>query len=392
MKGWNEISPAVKWLGAAFIAGLGAFGPFLSDWLVRHSDLADENADLKSRCELTDAKLEAAQKEIGQIKENHASIIKEKDDRIAEQRERIASIERQLNTKEIELKLYEINKGDSKGKMLTRDADIAPMLKGTIRERLGLAEGLPPEEMLRKTWNSPLLVEMLPGVIIPAPSGMLEQSLEMLTLYSKTNFEAAARIANKLVPRIDPMVAKFVFQGAHIDCRFSTLASEAYKIAAEDAFFKKDFKRAANLMGLAAGIVGPKPSPELLAKEAIMAYRASDFSQGIFTVHIGDAIKRANNDPEYIYQIHEKLAQLGYLQLYLPNKEQTDIGEKIDWSKGCPGKQVHTLITFKKGDDVWSIRWAGFLKFEEYNLSQEFRESLKKVAGRKIDQKQKSAK
>ena len=95
--------------------------------------------------------------------------------------------------------------------------------------------------------------------------------------------------------------------------------------------------------------------------------------------HCEEAIVRNQEwyDEEYTYEIHKELAELGYLQMYLPNKEGTDIGEKIDWQKMFKGKKINLRPTFLKNGDIWSTRWIGLGKYEEYNLSAEFRHLVK---------------
>ena len=82
------------------------------------------------------------------------------------------------------------------------------------------------------------------------------------------------------------------------------------------------------------------------------------------------------NDQKYFAEILNELAKLGYLQRFFPNKDGTDIGELIDWKKLC-GRKLELRKLENRNGDIWSTRWRGFGEYEEFNLSQEFRQNVK---------------
>ena len=376
-------------VGVAFVASaISLFG----EYMIKTSAINEKCHDLES-----ELKVERAR-------------VNEKNEMIADQRSRIALLEGNVLSKNHELSvkenLCEYLKAmyyDKRGTMLTNDKDIVQaMVKtnytgcsakggiehidlveakrllttGTVNDRLGLEKDISPRDFMLKGWEKPLFRDLKPGIFLPTPNGVLECGLSIFDALCTNDIERAVVEARKAHRLLSPVVDVVINKGAEIDVRLSLLISLAYQYVAEDEFCRGNKRRAASLIGTAAGVLGPKPPPLLLARESAMVYRAMEGKCGYYTEHISDAIKYAN-DEEYTYEIHKELAELGYLQMYLPNKEGTDIGEKIDWQKMFKGKKINSRPTFLKNGDIWSTRWIGLGKYEEYNLSAEFRHLVK---------------
>ena len=364
----------------ASIAGvISLLFTFVTQWVIQNS----ENA---RRCD----KLEAVvrQKDT-QLSEKDARLT-EKDTRLAEKNERIAdqraeisllkqtvlSKDIQLDVKQSTITSYQLKAAEPGGRMVTRkDDELLKTAHGSINDRLGIDDKRPILDQVKESWNKPLAFGSRPGIFIPAPQGLPDDYIAMHNSYYAGDYSNAVDIATKTYRKISPMIE--LFSGAQIDLRFALVVSETYQIMAEAAFYQGQYKRAAHLMGQAAGLVGKAPPPRLLALESAMAYRAG-LSQGFFTRHMSDATK-ANPDEVYRNEILNELAKLGYLQRFLPNKACTDIGEPIDWEKLCKRKLDLRKLENRNGD-IWSTRWKGFGEYEEFNMSQEFRNDLKALA------------
>lgn len=356
-------------IGAMILGTFGVIGTLASHWII-------ENSANAKRCD----KLETDVRQKDTIIAEKDARLTEKSERIADQRAEISELKQavqskdtQLAVKQSDINFYQMKVSEQTGRMVTRkDDELLKMARGTIKERLGIDDKRPILDQIKDTWNKPLVKESHPGVFIPAPQGLPDSYIAMLSCYSSGDYSNAVDIASKTYRTICPMIEPF--SGAQIEFRLALVASETYRIMAESAFHKRQFKRAAYLMGQSAGMVGRVPSPHLLALESAMSYRAG-LSKGFFTLHISDAIK-ANPDEKYRAEIVNELAKLGYLQRYLPNREGTDIGEPMDWEKLCKRKLDLRKLE-KRNGDIWSTRWMGFGEYEEFNMSQEFRNDLK---------------
>ena len=346
------------------------------------------------------------------------SLISEKNERIADQRAQIASLEGLVQTKTIELtnkdnlcEFLKVKYFDKSGRILAKDSDVIKAMQstnlvsekvvirqgitdlgemrrlltsGTVIQRLGLREDMSPRNMMLKGWNIPLLRLSKPGVFIPAPDGVLDAGLAILDALSTNNLKEVIAASRKAYRILSPIVDPVIMRGSEMDVRLSVIVSMAYRWVAEEEFSLGNYKMAADLIGTAAGVVGPKPPPYLLAMESAMQYRHMNGRCGYYTIHIHDAVTKGGNDPDYMYEIHNELAKLGYLQLYFPNKEGTDVGERIKWETIFNNKKLNLMPTYTKNGDIWSKRWCGLGKYEEYNLSAEFRRLVKTMA---IDKK-----
>jgi len=373
-------------VSVAFVSALigGAF-PFLSQYCISHSDLSKECGELKTQLRVCQ------------------SVLEDKVERIDEQRARIESLEGRLLARESQLnakadfcELLKIKYYEKSGIAITNDAALARLMAqgetsgnqqsaaepptrmlitGPVAKRLGLTDDMTMREKIVKGWRTPLLVDNLPGVFLPAADDILDGYLGFLDALAANDLEKATASAQKAQARLAPILEPFLCRGAQIDVRLGIVAASVYQSVAEDALSRGDLARAAYLMGVAAGVLGEKPPPHLLAMESAVVQRLSEGRIGYFTRHIADAIAAAK-DENYTYQIHEELAKLGYLQLFLPNKEGTDIGERIDWNKFGKGRVVHTRPTFVRDGAVWSTRWIGKGRYEEYNLSATFKRTL----------------
>ncbi len=358
---------------ATVIVGvLGLLSTFASNWIIKNS----ENA---KRCDELEAVIR--QKDV-HISEKDTRLA-EKTERIADQRAEISLLKQtvlskdiQLDVKQSDINFYQLKVAEQGGRMVTRNDDqLLQSTHGSVKDRLGIDDKRPILGQVKETWDKPLVVGSLPGIFIPAPQGVLDSYIAMLNSYSAGDYSNAVDIAAKTYQKICPMIE--LFSGAQVDVRFALVACETYRIMAEAAFHQGQYKRAAHLMGQAAGLVGKAPPPQLLALESAMAYRAG-LSQGFFTRHMADATK-ANPGDEYRNEILNELAKLGYIQRYFPNKDCTDIGEPIDWEKLFKRKLDLRKLE-KRNGDIWSTRWKGFGEYEEFNLSQEFRNDLKALA------------
>lgn len=368
---------------------------FVSEYVIKYSAISEKCQGLES-----------------ELKEKTA-VIGEKNERIAEQREWITQLEVRLYSKSQELSVKEnlceylrAMYYGREGKMLLCEDDAIQFMsitnnltrledkgekrheleyakkllsKGTVIERLGLPMGLSYRDYIQNGWERPLFMGLKPGVFIPAPKGLLEQGLAIYDAVQTNDFNRAVIAAHKAYRLLSPIVDPVVNRGAEIDVRLALVVSWAYRYVAEDEFSSGNYEKAINLIGTASGVLGPKSQPRLLAIESAMLYRATNGGCGYFTKHMADAIKYADDSEDYAYQIHNELARLGYLQLYFPNKDGTDIGERIEWSNVFRGKKLHIRPTYEKNGDIWSTRWVGFDKYEEYNLSKEFRHQIKKL-------------
>ena len=358
-------------------------------------------SDIKKRSVVLETDLKIAQ-----------ALVHEKNDRIAEHRARIMSLEGCVYTKDLELsakdrfceflkiKVYE-NGGmlftnaqviadvmaatNAAKSLATAKKDIVDIEKarrllttGSVGQRLGLIDGMSVRDKIVQGWNAPLLRDLKPGLFIPAPNNVLDLCLAIYDSLCTNDVEGAVSAAYKAYDVLRPIVDPFIMRGAEMDVRLCLLTSMAYQWVAEDQFVKGNYNKAASLMGTAAGVLGSKPPPELLAKESAVLCRALNGTCGYFTKHMADVVKQVNDD-EYFYEIHNELAKLGYLQLYFPDETGTNIGKKIDWGGVFKGKKLDIRPTYKKNGDIWSTRWMGLGRYEEYNLSEEFRRTLKAV-------------
>ena len=358
---------------AVIVGAVGVFGTIATNWIIANSANAKRCDELEAVVSQKDAL----------IAEKDARLA-DKSERIADQRAEISVLKQtvlmkdtQLDVKQSTITLYQLKAAEQSGRMVTRKDD--EILKashetshGSIKDRLGIDDKRPILDQVKETWDKPLTIESQPGIFIPAPKGLVDSYLAMHNSYYAGDYSNAVDIATKTYQKISPMIEPFT--GARFDIRFALVACETYRIMAESAFHQKQYKRASYLMGQSAGVVGKAPPPELLALESAMAYRAKQ-SQGFLTRHISDALK-ANPDEKYRNEILNELAKLGYLQRFLPNKDCTDIGEPMDWEKLCKQKLDLRKLE-KRNGDIWSTRWKGFGEYEEFNLSQEFRNDLK---------------
>ena len=359
-------------VSAVIVGAIGIIASCVTDYLTSNS----KNA---KRCD----ELEA------EIRQKN-SLLSEKDGRIADQHERIAdqrteisdlkqavqSKDNQIAIKQHDINFYQMKVFEQTGRIITHnDEEMLTTAKGTMKERLGIDDKRPLLDQIKETWNKPLAVESLPGVFLPAPQGIIDSYLKMVNHYATNDYSNSVAIARRMYGQIATMIEPF--KGVQIDGRFGIVACEVYRIMAEDAFHSGQYRKAAYLMGQSAGLVGKTPPAFLLALESAMICRAG-WSQGFFTQHIADAIKvdNVNNDQKYFAEILNELAKLGYLQRFFPNKDGTDIGELIDWKKLC-GRKLELRKLENRNGDIWSTRWRGFGEYEEFNLSQEFRQNVK---------------
>ena len=357
---------------------IGGAVMLLSNYLVEHSKLAKKCKELENKKDVAEA------------------LVREKDGRISEYRERVIVLENKISANETIQEMYKVALYHHTGKLLKSEDEVlaasAPAEKkqtesaseykpGSIGEQLGLTKGMSLREKLDKAWDTKLKIESGPGIFLPARRELLDIYYQLVDLEAKQEYNAMPQVAMKGFREIDPKVRPFI-NGAQVDRRFALVASLIYRVIAEKALHDGKFDIAAELMGCAAGLGGPRPDSLLLAMESATAYRKSRGTTGYFTQHIRDVTKGDKNN-DYLYEIHDKLARLGYLQLFLPNKEDTDIGERIDWDKFFNGKHVHVRSTFERNGDVWSTRWIGLGKYEEYNLSAEFRATCQALKKRK---------
>lgn len=361
-------------VGAVVTALVGIVGSCWSNYLVRTSEVAVQCRGLEEKCSAMSAEL------------------KEKDERINDQRMSIVELKQaihsrdtllatkdtQLTVKDSDIDFFKVKFYEREGRMITRnDAEVMKMLGGTIAERIGLDNKMTAREKIEKSWQTPLLVGMLPGVYLPAPKDVVSSFLEMVNSYDRGDYSNAVRQATNIYAKIKTQLDATKAPVVDIDTRFGMVASEVCRIMAEGAFANRDYKRAALLMQKAAGVVGNKPSAKLLALESAMFYRAG-ISLGHFTLHMAEAIRLAG-DKDYLPAIHDELAKLGYLQLYFPDKDGTGIGDEIDWvGMGVVARSSLRPVEERSGD-MWSSRWAGFGKYEDYNISEEFRHASGKL-------------
>lgn len=375
---------------ACAVSGISIFG----EYLVKTSAINEKCLSLES-----DLKVEKAR-------------VIEKNELIVNHRARISTLEGmvQLKSNELSIKdsvceLYKVKYYEKTGKMLSKDSDLCQAIvasnsthssgnegcrgvsreeakrlltAGSVAERLGLSGNLSMRDKVKKGWSVPLMMEQRPGVFLRAPDGVLEAGLAMIDALCTNDIDQVVVAAHKAHRLLSPLIDPVVLKSAEIDVRLAQIVSMAYHWVAEDEFSRGNFRNAAYLIGTAAGVVGPNPAPFLLAKESAIQYRSMNGKSGYFTNHIADATKY-NNDPNYFYEIHNELAKLGYLQLYYPNASGTDLGEKIDWTKIFKGKRLQLRSTYEKNGDIWSTRWIGLGKYEEYNLSAEFRHMVKMI-------------
>ena len=361
-------------LTAAIAGVIGLLSTFVSEWVIKNSENARRCAELEAVVKQKDAVLS----------EKEARLV-EKSERIADQRAEISELKQvvqskdiQLDVKQSDINFYQLKVWEQTGRMVTRnDDELLKMVHGSVGERLGIDRKRPVLDQIKETWDKPLIVESHPGVFIPAPQGLPDSYIEMLNYYCTGKYSNAVDIATQTYRKICPMIE--AFGGAQIDFRFALVASETYRVMAEAAFHKGQYKRAAYLMGQSAGLVGREPPPRHLALESAMSYRAG-LSQGFLTHHISDALK-VNPDEKYRAEIMNELAKLGYLQRYLPNKDGTGMGELIDWEKLCKRKLDLRKLENRDGA-IWSTRWKGFGEYEEFNMSQEFRNDLKALSSK----------
>lgn len=357
----------------ATIAGtISLLFTFISQWVIQNS----ENA---KRCD----KLETVVTQKDALLSEKDTRLAEKSELIADQRAEISVLKQTVLSKDIQLDVkqstitsYQLRAAEQGGRMVTRkDDELLKTAHGSIKDRLGIDDKRSVLDQVKETWDKPLAFESRPGIFIPAPQGLPDDYIAMHNSYYAGDYSNAVDIASKTYRKICPMIE--LFSGAQVDVRFALVACETYRIMAEAAFHQGQYKRAAHLMGQAAGLVGKAPPPQLLALESAMAYRAG-LSQGFFTRHMSDATK-ANPDEGYRNEILNELAKLGYLQRFFPNKDCTDIGEPMDWEKLCKRNLDLRKLENRNGD-IWSTRWKGFGEYEEFNLSQEFRNDLKALA------------
>ena len=393
-------------IGAMILGAFGVIGTLASHWIIENSanakrcdkleaDVRQKDATIAERdahleavvmqkdtiIAEKDARLEAVVRQKDALIAEKDARLADKSERIADQRAEISVLKQtvllkdvQLDVKESTITSYKLKATEPGGRMVTRTDDaILKTAHGSVKDRLGVDYKRPILDQVKATWNKPLAFDMRPGIFIPAPQELPDDYIAMHNSYYAGDYSNPVNIATNIYAKISPMIEPFSGRGK-VDIRFALAASETYRIMAESAFHQGQYKRASYLMGQSAGLAGKTPPPELLALESAMAYRARE-SQGFLTCHISDVLK-ANPDEKYRNEILNELAKLGYLQRFLPNKDFTDIGEPMDWEKLCKQKLDLRKLE-KRNGDVWSTRWKGFGEYEEFNLSQEFRNDLK---------------
>ena len=364
-----KVSTLGRVIGAAFAALLAAVGSCVGYYWVQTSDIS-------KTCD----KLEVENKALSEKLADQRTTVAELRQTVHAKDALLAAKDTQLLIKESESKYFQSKYYEREGRMITReDTEIVKLIGGSIKERVGIDDKMTPREKIEKSWKTPLLIGMRPGVFLPAPDNVVQPYLDMVGEYGAGNYTNAVRLAERIFKQIkDPIDAT----DAHIvdiDIRFGLLASEVCRILAEGVFAGQDYKRAAAFMQKAAGIVGNKPPAKLLALESAMFYRAG-FSNGYLTKHMAAAIEQAN-DGAYKKEIHKELAKLGYLQRYYPNKDGTGVGDEIDWSYLGIAKSDMPPIE-KRNGEIWSRRWAGFGKYEAYNLSEEFSRAVRSAGAK----------
>ncbi len=367
-------------LAAGLASGLFSF---VATWYNNNSELAKERDNLRWELKTKNVTIEA------------------KDETIRDLEIRVAELKGDLRAKDLaehaiknQLELYRVSLCESKGVYFTNQNDLVnyvgklisnsmkgscsaqtdPRLAGTVAQRLGLKDEWTFREKIEKGWNRELFVGSLPGVFLPAPSDMCSAYLSMLDAAETNDLKQVAALARELHKKISLQIDPYVCRGAAmVDTRYGIVASFVYAMVAEDEFAKGNYTRALYLMGTAAGILGPRPPPHLLAKESAIAYKAGGCKTGFFTQHMADAIQAAKDD-DYRFEIFAECAKLGYLQLYMPSADGKDVGKKIDWAQFDTKRRPLPLRKVEeRNGELWSTRWCGLGKFEEYNVSAELR-------------------
>ena len=351
-------------IGGVVTAMLGAVGSCVGYYWVQVSDISKS-------CD----KLEVENKSLNEKLADQRTTVAELRQTVHAKDALLAAKDTQLLIKDSESKYFQSKYYEREGRMITReDTEIAKVIGGTTRERVGIDDRMTSFEKIEKTWKTPLLMGMRPGVFLPAPDDIVQPYLDMVGEYDAGNYTNAVRLAERIFKQIKDPIDATDAHIVNIDIRFGLLASEVCRILAEGELVRRNYERAAVLMQKAAGIVGNKPPAKLLALESAMFYRAG-FSYGYFTKHMAAAIENSK-DEAYKKEIHRELAKLGYLQRYYPNKDGTGIGDEIDWSHLGIAKSDMPPIE-KRNGEIWSRRWAGFGKYEAYNLSEEFSRAVK---------------
>lgn len=346
--------------------------------LMRHTEQAE-------RCE----KLEA--------------LIREKDNRIADQRMQIATLDQRLQMKDVLLsnnesvkEMYRIAYFGNRGVVLN-EVDVTNTVEITktvyltnivevadhrsVAERLGITTNMTYRELIEKSWDKPVDVASAAGAFIPVRKEVGQLYCDMSDDYFSKDYTNAVCKAAKILSEIHPVLGPFINRGAKIDIRLSIVASMAYRIMGESAFARGDYQAAAYMMGMAAGVAGPTPPPELLALESIAGYKRSGGKVGFFTQHMKDAIDNSNDRENYRCKIFNELARYGYLQLHLPKKGGVEVGEAIDWPKMFGIKKLDVRPLNMVDGDYWSTRWVGFGRYEKFNYSEAFRNMMKATSG-----------
>lgn len=364
-----KVSTIGTLIGAAFAALLAAVGSCVGYYWVQTSDISRVRDKLEVENKALSEKLADQRTTVAELRQTvHAK------DAL------LAAKDTQLLVKDSESKFFQAKYYEREGRMITReDTEVATLIGSTIKERVGIDDRMTSFEKIEKSWKTPLLMGMRPGVFLPAPGDIVQPYLDMVGEYDAGNYTNAVRLAERIFKQIKDPIDATDAHIVNIDVRFGLVASEVCRILAEGEFVKRNYKRAAALMQKAAGIVGNKPPASLLALESAMFCRAG-FSYGYFTKHMAVAIEQAK-DESYKKEIHRELAKLGYLQRYYPNKDGTGIGDEIDWGHLGIAKSDLQPIE-KKNGEIWSRRWVGFGKYEAYNLSEEFSRAVRSAGAK----------
>lgn len=216
------------------------------------------------------------------------------------------------------------------------------------------------------------------GLAYQIPASVTNALARMDEASANGDFFTAANCAYTAFRHLDPLVRPGIRNGwCEMTTNAAQVVSRVYEIRGDQKFANRKFKEAVYAYYVAAGVWGVNAPMRLLAKESAAWQRWSNYSIGYMTVNMGRALDAHKDDDTYLFRLNDEVAKLGYIQLYFPDAGETDVGKRIDWANLNPKKKAIALQPEEiRGGDVWSRRWIGGDKYEEYNYSEAFRGGL----------------
>ena len=176
----------------AFAALLAAVGSCVGHYWVQTSDIS-------KTCD----KLEFENKALSEKLADQRTTVAELRQTVHAKDALLAAKDTQLLIKESESKYFQSKYYEREGRMITReDTEIAKVIGGTIKERVGIDDKMTPREKIEKTWKTPLLLGMRPGVFLPAPDDIVQPYLDMVGEYGAGNYTNAVRLAERIFKQI----------------------------------------------------------------------------------------------------------------------------------------------------------------------------------------------